>query len=160
MFQQNWWCTNQYGPLKKRKKKVWAHPWSNLIWITIISRVFFARGISLGQRCWWTLLGRKISCSQHEGPSVHSRCLAFFFFPQLGGGGFFSFFPSSQCVSTMCPSSSQWVPIGFSICSPSSQCVPQHVLHSTSLLSYMFWQMLSSFHLYRWAKGDELYTSK
>jgi hypothetical protein len=44
--------------------------------------------------------------------------------------------------------------------SPSSHCVTQHVLHSTSLLSHMLWQTLSSFHLYRWAKGEEFYTSK
>jgi hypothetical protein len=36
----------------------------------------------------------------------------------------------------------------------------QHVLHSTSLLSCRLCQMLSSFHLYRWAKGKELYTLK
>jgi hypothetical protein len=43
----------------------------------------------------------------------------------------------------------------------SSQCVPQTVLHSTSLLSHCFWQMLSSFHTcIMWAKGKELYTSK
>jgi len=48
---------------------------------------------------------------------------------------------------------------GFPICSPSSGGVPQHVPHSTSLLSHMFCQMLSSFHLYRCAKGYELYTS-
>jgi hypothetical protein len=34
-----------------------------------------------------------------------------------------------------------------------SQYVPQCVLHSTSLLSHMVWQMLSSCHLYTWAKG-------
>jgi hypothetical protein len=48
------------------------------------------------------------------------------------------------------------VPVGgFPICSSSSQCVPQHVLHSTSLSS-QGWQMLLSFHLCRWAKGEEL----
>jgi hypothetical protein len=57
-------------------------------------------------------------------------------------------------------SSFKWVPIRFPIHSPSSQCVLQHVLHSTSLLSHMLWQMLLSFHLYRWANGEELYTSK
>ncbi len=95
---------------------------------------------------------------------------------------FFSFFPGSQCVPTMFLSSSQWVPIRlivnmlrgkaffhfslfpsvFSLCSlsvpngfPSGpQCVPRHVLHSTSLVSHRLWQMLSSFHLYRWAKGE------
>jgi hypothetical protein len=71
---------------------------------------------------------------------------------------FFSFSPGSQ--PTMFLLSSQWVPIRLPICSPNSQCVPPHVLHSTSLLSHMLWQMLSSFHLYTWAKGEELYTSK
>ncbi len=33
------------------------------------------------------------------------------------------------------------------ICSPSSQCVPQHVLNRASLLSHMLWQTLSAFHL-------------
>ncbi len=37
---------------------------------------------------------------------------------------------------------------------------PQKNPNSTSLLSHMLWQMLSSFHLYRWAKRKELYTSK
>jgi hypothetical protein len=45
-----------------------------------IDRVFFARGTSPGQKWWWTLLGREISCSQWEDPSMHSRCLAFFSF--------------------------------------------------------------------------------
>jgi hypothetical protein len=65
----------------------------------------------------------------------HSRCLAFFRFKLGEGEGFFfSFFLGSKCV-------------------------PQHVFHSTSLLSHMLWQMFSLFHLYTWAKGEELYTS-
>jgi hypothetical protein len=40
---------------------------------------------------------------------------------------------------------------------PSSQWVPRHVLHSFYL--NILWQMLSSCHLYRWAKGEEFYTS-
>ncbi len=44
--------------------------------------------------------------------------------------------------------------------SPSSHCVTQHVLHSTSLLSHMLWQVLFSFHLYSRAKGEEFYTSE
>ncbi len=111
--------------------------------------MFFARDISPGQKWWQTLLGREISCSQVECLSMHSRCLASFPFKFGGWGGFFPLFPGSQCVHTMFPLSSQWVPIRFQIC-------PQHVLHSTSLLSHMLWQMLSSFHLYRWAKGEEL----
>jgi len=42
----------------------------------------------------------------------------------------------------------QWVPIMFSKCSSSSQCVPQHVLCSTSLSSHMLWQSVSSFFTY------------
>jgi hypothetical protein len=104
--------------------------------------VFFARGIiSPGQKWWQTLLGREISWSQWEGPSMHSKSLAFFHFKFRVGGGkdFFSFFPGSQCIPTMFP----W---GFPSCS-------QYFLHSTSLLSHMLWQMLSSFHLYTWAGG-------
>ncbi len=94
-------------------------------------------------------MGRKFSCSQWGGPSMQSSCLAFFPFKFVGGGkggkrtrrGFSFTFP--------------W----FLLCSPSSQCIPQHVLHSTSPLSHMLWQMLSSFHLYMWAKEEELYTS-
>jgi uncharacterized membrane protein YccF (DUF307 family) len=37
---------------------------------------------------------------------------------------------------------------------------PDMFANSTSLLSHMLWQMLSSFHLYIWAKGEELYLSK
>jgi hypothetical protein len=74
-----------------------------------------------------------------------------------GGKVFFPFYPGSQCVLIMFHLSSQWVPIRFSICVSSSQCVPQNVLNSTSLESHMLWQMLSSFHLYIQAKGEEFY---
>jgi len=64
-----------------------------------IGRAFFARGISPGQKWWWTFLGREISCSQWEGQSMHSKCLAFYPFKFGGGKGFFfSFFPGSQCI--------------------------------------------------------------
>jgi hypothetical protein len=43
---------------------------------------------------------------------------------------------------------------------PSFLHVPQRVPNSTSLLSHMLWQMFSSFHLSRWAKGEELHTLK
>jgi hypothetical protein len=82
----------------------------------------------------------------------------FFPFYVLGGRGwgrFFSYFSASQCICTMFLQ----VPNGFPICSPISQCFPQHVLHTTSLLSHVPWKMLS-FHLYRCAKGEEVYTSK
>jgi hypothetical protein len=48
----------------------------------------------------------------------------------------------------MCPLSSQWVPNLF----------PNMFFHSTSLLSHMLWQMLSSFHLSSWAKVQEFCT--
>ncbi len=87
-----------------------------------MGRVFFARGISPGREWWWTLLGREISCSQWEGPSMHSSCLTFFFLSFGGRGGegggkrgkdFCSFFLGSQCVPTRLHSSSQWVPNVF-----------------------------------------------
>ncbi len=57
--------------------------------------------------------------------------------------------------------SNQIAPFGKFGCKkefPSSWHVPQRVPNSTSLLSPMLWQMLSSFHLYSWvAKGEELY---
>jgi hypothetical protein len=61
-----------------------------------ISGVFFARGVSPCQKWWWSLLEREISCSQWEGPSMHSRCLVFFPFMFWGGGRNFFFFHFSQ----------------------------------------------------------------
>jgi hypothetical protein len=58
-------------------------------------------------------------------------------------------------VPIMFPLSSQNVPIEFSIFSPSSQCISQHVLHSTSPLTHMFSQRLYSFQIYRWVKAKE-----
>ncbi len=91
---------------------------------------------------------------QWEGP----RCLDFTPFKLGGREGFFFHF---ALFPNVFPWGSLFVPNRFSICSPSSQSVPQHVLHiSTSLSSHMLWQMLLSFHLYRRAKGENLYTSK
>jgi hypothetical protein len=62
------------------------------------------------------------------------------------GGGrkdFFSFFSTSQCVRTMFLSSAQWVPNIF----PNIFSISPHF--------YMPWKMVSSFPLYRWAKGEE-----
>ncbi len=96
------------------------------------------------------------------GPSIRSRRLAFFPFKFLageGGGKGFFFFHFSL-VPNVFSSMFLSVPNGFSSSSqyvpPSSQCVPEHVLHSTSLLSHMLWQMLSSFRLYNRAKGVNL----
>ncbi len=84
--------------------------------------MFFARGIGWGQKWWQTLLNFFFACSQWEGPSMHSWCLDSFPFKFWGvirgGRDFFSFFPGSQCVPTMFPLSSQWVPT-------CSQYVPQ-----------------------------------
>jgi hypothetical protein len=52
---------------------------------------------------------------------------------KFGGGRiFFSIFFGSQYVPIMFLLSFQWVPIRFSICFPSSQCFPQHVLLHTT----------------------------
>jgi hypothetical protein len=55
-----------------------------------------------------------------------------------------------------------YVPFKFQM---GSRYVPQFrnvfpFLHTTSLVSYMLLKMVSSFHLHRWAKGEDLYTSK
>ncbi len=42
---------------------------------------FLELNSSRGQKWWQALLGREISCSQWEGPSMHSRCLALFIAP-------------------------------------------------------------------------------
>ncbi len=65
------------------------------------------------------------------------------------------FFPHFSLVPNVFPLGFQWIPIRFPICSPGFQCDPQHVPHSTSFLFHMLCQMLSSFHLYRWAKVEE-----
>ncbi len=60
----------------------------------------------------------------------------------------FFIFPCFPMCFHYVPSKFQWVPMRFSIYSPSSKCHPKHGFHSMSLLSRMFWQMLSCFHLY------------
>ncbi len=75
----------------------------------------------------------------------------------LRGGFVFHF----SLVPYMFLLSSQWVLIRFSVGSPSSQCVPQHCLHTTSLLSHMLWQLLSSFQPIQMGKmGGILYLKK
>ncbi len=91
-----------------------------------------------------------------ERPKHAVKVPCFFPFKVWGGGGIFFVFPQFPMCSQYVPFKLQWVPIRFSKCSSSSQCVPQHVLHSNSLLSHIMWQMLSSLHLYRLAKGEEL----
>ncbi len=68
--------------------------------------MFFARGVSPCQKWWWSLLGREISCSQWEGPSMHSRCLIFFLLMFWGGRGkerFFFIFPNFPMCSHYVP---------------------------------------------------------
>jgi hypothetical protein len=97
-----------------------------------------------GEKLFWeekfhTANGKAQACTQGVLPLVW-----------VEGEGFFLMFP----WFSMC---SHYVPFKFPM---GSHQVPQHILHSTSLLSHMLWQMLSSFHLYISAKGEELYTSK
>ncbi len=94
-----------------------------------------------------TVLEIEISCSQWEGSACTQKCLDFFSFKFRVGVGedFFHF----SFVSNMFPSSCQWVPIRFPICSQGPPCVP----NSTSLESHMFCPKSSPSHLYRWAKG-------
>jgi len=82
----------------------------------------------------------------------------FFLLSKLGGGGFFFLNPWFLMCSHYVTFNFPMGPISFPICSSSSLCVPQHVLHSTSFLFHMLWQMLPFFHIERWAKrGGTLY---
>jgi len=80
-------------------------------------RVFFARGISPDQKSSQTLLGRGIACSQWEGPSMHSRCLAFSLFKFGGEGRILFIFPSF-------PMCSHYVPFKFSMGSQHNEAIP------------------------------------
>jgi len=112
-------------------------------------------------RKWWQTFWEEkchVANGKAQACTQSALFIILFSFERGGGGGriFFLFFFGSQCVPTMFPLGSQWV-LNMS---PKFPMCSQHVVHSTSLLSHMFWQMLSSFHLYRYAKGDEIYTSK
>ncbi len=99
---------------------------------------------SFGKRNFMQPMGRP----KH---ALNVPCFFSFYVLGLGGGQrFFFIFPSFL----MC---SHYVPFKFPM---GSQYFPQYVLHTTSLLSHMPWKMVSFFHLYRWAKGEELNTSK
>ncbi len=132
-------------------------------------------------------MGREISCSQWEGQSMHSWCLAFYPFKFCGERIFFHF----SLVLKAFPLNLQWVlrmgyPIevanriilfiffsikfSYLICfavsfTDQDPQVPTVLPNMFSIAPHFypicfFWQMLSSFHLYRWAKGEEFYTSK
>jgi hypothetical protein len=102
-----------------------------------------------GDEVFWK---EKFHAANGKAQACIQGALSFFFlcFRVRGGGrkDFFSIFSTSQCGCTMFLSSSQWVPNIF----PNIFSVPLHF--------YMPWKMVSSFHLYRWAKGEELYSSK
>ncbi len=91
--------------------------------------------------------GKKLACSQWGSQaSTHGALLFFVLSFKEGAKVFFSIFLGSPFVPTISPLSSNGFPSG-------SQYVPQHVLHSTSPLSRMLWQILFSFHLYIGPKG-------
>jgi hypothetical protein len=128
----------------------------------------FPLAISLGQKCWPTVLEIKNTCSQWVGGSMHSKSFDFFSFKSWVEGVGEVFFHFSF-VPSMFPLSAQWVP-KFPMCyfprvfqvAPCFSPIyfaqsPKWVLQ---LLSHMPWKLVSSFHLYRGAKGEELYTSK
>ncbi len=77
---------------------------------------------SFGKRNLMQPMGRPQACTQG----------ALIFFPfKFWGWGRDRFFLHVSLIPNVFPLSSQWVLIWFPIYSPSSQCVPQHVLHST-----------------------------
>ncbi len=96
--------------------------------------MFFAGGISPGQKWWQTLLEREISCSQWEGASMHPRCLPF---SNCVVGGFFFIFPWFPNVFSL---SSFQVPNGSHL---GSQYVPQfsNVLPNVFSIAPHFYRM-------------------
>jgi hypothetical protein len=70
-----------YGPIELShcQKKSWTC--ERLIGTPVLKKGYIC------QKWWRTLLGIEISCSQWEGPSMHSRCFAFLPFKFGGGGG-------------------------------------------------------------------------
>ncbi len=75
-------------------------------------RVFFARGVSPGQKRWPSFLGREIWCNQGDKHALKVPC---FFFPfMFGGGEEFFIFPSFPMCSHYVPfkflKGSQYVP--------------------------------------------------
>jgi len=100
-----------------------------------------------------------LSCSQWEGPSMHSRCLAFFPFLFLGGGRFFfhvSQFPNvfalcSFQVPNMFPSFAMFSPFSipphfYPICLE-KWCPPfTYIVVSISTLLLITWPQWTSTH--------------
>jgi hypothetical protein len=85
--------------------------WKNDLWLL---RPKLFQGV-LAQAKNGDAFGKRNFCSQWEGPSKHSRCLAFFSFWVWGGKDFFSCFPGfpicSHCVPCKFPMGTfQYVP--------------------------------------------------
>jgi hypothetical protein len=97
-----------------------------------------------GDRVFWE---EKFHAANSKAQACTQGALLFFLLCWGKGGEFFFIFP---CF----PMCLHYVPLKFPTCSPISHCFPQHVLHTTSLLSHMPWKMVSSFHLYRWVEGE------
>ncbi len=145
-------------------------PQDVLLWgASIVSTFLFVMGQSNSTKKSWTCEGvklkpkmvmnsfRKRSFMQPLGRLKHTLkvpCIFSFLVGEWGGSqrrNFFSGFP-------WFPLCSLYDPNKFSSC---SQQVPQVLnvfpnMFSIAPLSHMLWQMLSSFHIYRWAKGEEL----
>lgn len=129
--------------LKKSIYEIWH--------ITTLFPQISAIAITLGPK-WWQFTNSFVKRNCMQPASGKHNVLLFFFLSSWGwgGGGFFAF---SLVPNNVFLSNFQWVPITFSICSPCSCYVLQHVPNSTSnFLFHMFWQMLSSSQLHRWAE--------
>jgi hypothetical protein len=90
-------------------------------------------------------LGRELSCSQWEGPRMHSRCLAFFPLKWGWGGGggggvrkIFFIFPWSPMYSHYVPFKFSMGSIRFPRCSSSSQCIPTMLYLSSQWVPIRF----------------------
>ncbi len=101
-------------------------------------------------------------CSQWEGLSMHSRCLAFFHFKFFWGAGkdregLFFIFLGSQCVPIMFPLISRSAFIRFSVCSSIPNMFP--IMSSTAPHFYPIWfgKCYPPFTYIRWAKGRKYF---
>ncbi len=106
-----------------------------------------------GDQVFWE---EKFHAANGKAQACIQGALLFFPFMFWRAGGerereiFLSFFLSSQCTF---PSGSHDVP---QFCNVFPTCVPKHL----TFIPICLGKMVSSFHLYRWAKREELYTLK
>ncbi len=101
------------------------------------------KGISLGKKCWWTCLVKKISCNQWECWKCIHEWSNYFLFEKAKGRRIFCFFFVLNFVFLSC---SQNV----------FKYIPQDVPNSTLVLSYIICPKFNS-HVYklkRWAMGE------